>query len=103
MVSGWLVVFLGGKFPKLNIYPPLPSLHLNPTLSDREGLPSNASKQCHDISFIKVLTTHWEAVYLKLKFFQYLRNRSGAKRSFPVSANSQNGALGQTGELMISK
>ena len=54
---------------------------------------------CHDISFIKVLTTHWEAVYLKLKFFQYLRNRSGAKRSFPVSANSQNGALGQTGKF----
>ena len=33
--------------------------------------------------------------------FQYMRNCSGAKRSFPVSTNSQNGALGQTGRLNL--
>ena len=32
-----------------------------------------------------------------------MRNCSGAKRSFPLPTNSQNGALGQTGELNLKR
>ena len=34
----------------------------------------------------------------KILYFQYMRNCSGAKCSFSISANPQDGALGQTGK-----